>query len=118
MRKHFTEIYISKFLMLLSSDLTGSTGSEAGEEENERNQREEEEEEEEEDKGPAPHLLLQLTLGKELAKSNRWELLTYISIRRYKYRPSWRFATSFETCTFSLIWSIPGFYCLAPNFDN
>ena len=65
--------------MALSSDLTGSTGSEAGEEENERNQREEEEEEEkEEDKGPAPHLLLQLTLGKELAKSNRWELLTYI----------------------------------------
>ena len=63
--------------MALSSDLTGSTGSEAGEEENERNQREEEEEEEEEDKGPAPHLLLQLTLGKELAKSNRWELLTY-----------------------------------------
>ena len=60
--------------MALSSDLTGSTGSEAGEEENERNQREEEEEE---DKGPAPHLLLQLTLGKELAKSNRWELLTY-----------------------------------------
>ena len=77
-KKNSTEIYISNFLMLLSSDLTGSSGSEAGEEENGRNQREDEEEEdEEEDKGPAPHLLLQLTLGKELAKSNRWELLTY-----------------------------------------
>ena len=76
MKKHSTEIYIFNFLMILSSDLTGSTGSEAGEEETERSQLEEEEEEEE-DKRPAPHLLLQLALGKELAKSNRWELLTY-----------------------------------------
>merc|ERR1719341_2109668 len=59
----------------MATDLTGSTGSEVGEE-NERNQREEEEEDEEEDKGPAPHLLLQLALGKELAKSNR--LLTFL----------------------------------------
>ena len=79
MKKHLTEIYIFTFLMILSSDLTGSTGSETGEQESERNQSqrdEEEDEEEEEDKRPAPHLLLQLALGKELAKSNRWELLT------------------------------------------
>ena len=69
----YCDVFILTFLF---SDLRGSTGSEVGEEqENERSQREEEveeeEEEEEEDKRPAPHLLLQLTLGKELARSNR-----------------------------------------------
>ena len=59
--------------MILFSDLTGSTGSEVSVQENERSEREEEEEEE---KRPAPHLLLQLALGKELARSNRWLLLT------------------------------------------
>jgi len=57
----------------MATDLTGSTGSETPVQENERSQREEEEEEE---KRPAPHLLLQLTLGKELARSNR--LLTFL----------------------------------------
>ena len=57
--------------MVLFSDLTGSTGSEAAE--NERSERGEEEEEGE--KRPAPHMLLQLALGKELARSNRWQLL-------------------------------------------
>ena len=65
------EIYISTLLMILISDLTGSTGSEAPVQENERSEREEEEEE----KRPTPHLLLQLTLGKELARSNRWQFL-------------------------------------------
>ena len=62
--------------MILFSDLTGSTGSEVSVQENERSEREEEEEEEE--KRPAPHLLLQLALGKELARSNRWQLLTQL----------------------------------------
>ena len=35
------------------------------------------EEEDGGDKGPEPHLLLQLALGKELARSNRWEFATF-----------------------------------------
>ena len=68
-----SELKISSknLINLLFSDLTGSTGAEESEQDNERR----EEEEEEEDKGPAPHMLLQLALGKELAKSNRWEIL-------------------------------------------
>ena len=61
----YCDVFILTFLF---SDLRGLTGSEIGEEqENERSQREEEEE----DKRPAPHLLLQLAFGKELARSNR-----------------------------------------------
>ena len=56
------------------SDLRGPTGA-AEEEQDAADKRGEEEDGG--DKGPEPHLLLQLALGKELARSNRWEFATF-----------------------------------------
>ena len=55
-------------------DLRGPTGA-AEEEQDAADKRGEEEDGG--DKGPEPHLLLQLALGKELARSNRWEFATF-----------------------------------------
>ena len=58
------------------SDLRGPTGA-AEEEQDAADKRGEEEDGGA--KGPEPHLLLQLALGKELARSNRWEFATFHS---------------------------------------
>ena len=55
-------------------DLRGPTGA-AEEEQDAADKRGEEEDGG--DKGPEPHLLLQLALGKELARSNRWEFANF-----------------------------------------